>query len=440
MYLPQEIIRKKREGLPLSEKEITFFIQGITDRTISEGQIAALAMAIFFQGMSEPETVELTRSMTSSGDVIDWSELNNLGPVLDKHSTGGVGDKISLMLAPIIAACGGYVPMISGRGLGHTGGTLDKLDAIPGYQTVVDIDRFKKVTRQAGCAIIGQTENLAPADKRFYAVRDITATVESISLITASILSKKLSAGLKGLVMDVKVGNGAFADNLEMAEELARSIVRVSKGAGLPATALITDMNQVLGTTAGNSLEVHEALSYLKSERRDPRLEEVTTALCSELLVTGGLAQNTQEAMDKILRVLDNGKALELFQKMISGLGGPSDFCDKPTRYLPRAQVELDVFLPLEGYITTVETRAIGMAVVSLGGGRSKPGQALDYTVGFDHIVPIGTKIDRHTPVARVYARDQKDAEMAAAQYKAALNVSQTEPKDTKSILKRIVN
>ncbi|MFD2207433.1 thymidine phosphorylase [Kiloniella antarctica] len=440
MYLPQEIIRKKREGLALDEKEIAFFVQGITNGSISEGQIAALAMAIFFQGMSAPETVELTRAMTCSGDVINWSELQDLGPVLDKHSTGGVGDKLSLMLAPIIAACGGYVPMISGRGLGHTGGTLDKLDAIPGYQTVIDIDRFKKVTRQAGCAIIGQTENLAPADKRFYAVRDITATVESISLITASILSKKLSAGLQGLVMDVKVGNGAFADTLDMADELAQSIVQVAKGAGLPATALITDMNQVLGTTAGNSLEVHEALQYLKSESQDHRLEEVTTALCAELLMTGGLARDHEDATTKIQSVLDNGKALELFQKMISGLGGPTDFCENPTKHLAQATVVTDVFLPEEGYLSSVDTRAIGMAVVSLGGGRSKAGQALDYSVGFDHILPLGTKIDLQTPVARIHAQNKQDAEMAIGKFKSALKLSYNKPVSRKAILKKVMS
>ncbi|WP_419901533.1 thymidine phosphorylase [Kiloniella sp.] len=440
MYLPQELIRKKREGIPLNEKEIAFFVQGITNGSISEGQIAAFAMAVFFRGMSEAETVELTRSMTCSGDVIDWSELKSLGPVLDKHSTGGVGDKLSLMLAPIIAACGGYVPMISGRGLGHTGGTLDKLDAIPGYQTVVGIDNFKQVTQQAGCAIIGQTENLAPADKRFYAIRDITATVESIALITASILSKKLSAGLQGLVMDVKVGNGAFADNLEMAEELANSIVKVASGAGLPASALITDMNQVLGSTAGNSLEVHEALDYLKSETRDSRLEQVTTSLCSELLMTGGLAQTSNEAEAKIKTVLDNGRALELFQKMVSGLGGPSDFCDKPEKYLQKSKVAVDIFLDEEGYLSSTNTRDIGMAVVSLGGGRSKVGQALDYTVGFDHIVPIGTKVDRHTPIARVHAKSEEDAKFAASQYKMALSVTQEKITPLSPILKKIVN
>src|SRR5262245_13813809 len=270
--LPQEIIRKKRDGGVLSDAEIEFFIEGLTDGSITEGQAAAFAMAVFFRGMEMPERIALTRAMMESGAVLDWSHEGLNGPIVDKHSTGGVGDKISLMLGPMAAACGCYVPMISGRGLGHTGGTLDKFDSIPGYQTQPDTSTFRKVVREVGCAIIGQTADLAPADQRLYAIRDVTATVESIPLITASILSKKLAAGLQALVMDVKSGNGAFMATQESARELADSIVRVASGAGVKTTALITDMNQVLGHAAGHATEMQEAIEYLTGVRREERL------------------------------------------------------------------------------------------------------------------------------------------------------------------------
>src|SRR4051794_810891 len=261
--LPQEIIRKKRDGGRLSEAEIGFMIDGLTRNTISEGQVAAFAMAVFFRGLEMPERVALTVSMRNSGTVLDWKSLNLPGPVIDKHSTGGIGDKVSLMLAPILAACGGFKPMISGPGLGHTGGTPDKLDFLPGYQSQPELATFRKVVKEVGCAVIGQTSDLAPADRRLYAIRDVTATVESIPLITASILSKKLAAGLDALVMDVKTGSGAFMAELSGARDLARSIVDVANGAGLKTSALITDMNQALGTTVGNGLEVLEAIDYL---------------------------------------------------------------------------------------------------------------------------------------------------------------------------------
>ncbi|MCJ8311120.1 MAG: thymidine phosphorylase, partial [Hyphomicrobiales bacterium] len=278
-FLPQETIRKKRDGLALSHEEISNFVQGITDNSITEGQVAALAMAVFFNGMNRDEAVALTLGMRDSGSVLDWSSLGGKGPVLDKHSTGGVGDNVSLMLAPAVAACGGYVPMISGRGLGHTGGTLDKLDSIPGYQSQPDIELFRKVTREIGCAVIGQTGDLAPADKRFYGIRDVTATVESVPLITASILSKKLAAGLGGLVLDVKCGNGAFMDDVEKARELAQSLVAVANGAGLPTTAILTDMNQSLSSSAGNAVEVNNCIDFLTGRHIDSRLWDVTVAL-----------------------------------------------------------------------------------------------------------------------------------------------------------------
>ncbi|MCZ4282674.1 thymidine phosphorylase [Kiloniella laminariae] len=438
MYLPQEIIRKKREGEKLTPEEISFFVQGITTETVSEGQIAALGMAIFFKGMSLPETIDLTKAMIASGQTITWQELSDLGPVLDKHSTGGVGDKLSLMLAPIIAACGGFVPMISGRGLGHTGGTLDKLDSIPGYKTDISIEHFKKVTRKAGCAIVGQTANLAPADKRFYAIRDITATVESIPLITASILSKKLSAGLQGLVMDVKTGSGAFAKSFEMAEALAQSITDVAAGAGLPTSALITDMNQVLGTTAGNALEVQEAVTYLSGENHHGHQHEIVKALCAELLLIGGLARSPQEAEDKIKEVLETGAALAKFDEMVLGLGGPKNFCATADKHLTKAAVEIDVFMNAEGYLGAMDSRKIGLAVVSLGGGRTAAGQQIDHSVGFSHIQPVGTIIDPRQPLARVHAKTREAAETAARNYCSSITVSDTCPAITAPVLNKI--
>ena len=298
-----------------------------------------MAMAMFLNGLSRDETVALTMAMTRSGEVLDWAADRFGGPVLDKHSTGGVGDKVSLMLAPILAACGAVVPMISGRGLGHTGGTLDKFDSIPGYQTAPSTQVLRQALHRAGCAIIGQTAELAPADRRLYAIRDVTATVESIPLITASILSKKLAAGLQGLVMDVKCGNGAFADTPEMARALARSLVEVANGAGLPTRALVTDMNQVLGHSAGNALEVLEAVAFLRGEHQAPRLMQVTRLLCAEALQIGRLAADEAAALARIDAVLADGSALQHFARMVAALGGPADFCERAGR-LPAGRAD----------------------------------------------------------------------------------------------------
>ena len=294
--LPAELIRRKRDGFELSDSEISELVFGIADGTVTDAQVGALAMAIVWRGMTAAERVALTGAMTRSGDVLDWSEAGLPGPVLDKHSTGGVGDKVSLLLAPIMAACGAAVPMISGRGLGHTGGTLDKLESIPGYEVVLEPDRLRAAVARVGCAIVGQTARLAPADRRLYAIRDATGTVESIPLIVGSILSKKLAAGLDALVMDVKFGSGAMMPELDRARELARAIVEVAVGNGLPTVALLTDMNQVLGRTAGNAVEVRESIDHLTGATRDPRLLEVTLALCAELLVLGGLQPDAAAA------------------------------------------------------------------------------------------------------------------------------------------------
>ena len=423
MLLPQEIIRRKRDGLELTESEIRFMVAGLTDGSISEGQIAAFAMAVFFQGMTMAERIILTREMTRSGDVLEWAGMELPGPLLDKHSTGGVGDKVSLMLAPIVAACGGYVPMISGRGLGHTGGTLDKLDAIPGYGTTPDSALFRATVAEVGCAIIGQTASLAPADKRLYAIRDVTATVESIPLITASILSKKLAAGLQGLVMDVKTGSGAFAASLEMAEDLATSIVAVANGAGLKTSALITDMNQVLGTTVGNGLEVREAVEFLTG-RRDPRLEECVLALAGEMLHLGSLAPDAETGSARARAVLDSGAAAEKFAAMVSRLGGPADFMEQYDRRLPVAPVIEPCFPQRGGVVGAVDVRAVGVAVLGLGGGRRRASDAIDYSVGLSSVRALGEAVGPERPLAMVHAASQDAHQRACDELRRAITIS----------------
>lgn len=438
MFLPQEIIRKKRDGFALSDSEIQFFVQGITQNSVTEGQIAALAMAVFFNGMTMPERIALTCAMRDSGSVLNWAELDLPGPVLDKHSTGGVGDVVSLMLGPMVAACGGYVPMISGRGLGHTGGTLDKFDAIPGYQTSPLNAIFKKVVKEVGVAIIGQTSDLAPADKRFYATRDVTATVESIPLITASILSKKLAAGLEALVMDVKVGSGAFMPTYEQSEELAKSIVAVANGAGCRTTALLTDMNQVLATSAGNAVEVREAVRYLTGEYRHPRLHEVTMALCAEMLLSGGLAATETEARTKLQQVLDNGKAVEVFARMVAALGGPADFVENYDSHLEKAEIVRPVYASSSGIIQQIDTRALGMAVVALGGGRLRAADEIDYAVGLTEVISLGELADSTRPVAWVHARSEAQFEQTAAVIRNAIQVGEVSMTLPPSVYRRI--
>ncbi|WP_372880531.1 thymidine phosphorylase [Psychromonas sp.] len=405
---PQEIIRRKRDGKVLTRQEIDFFIQGITTNSITEGQIAAFAMAVYFQDMNIDERVLLACAMRDSGTVLDWSSLDLDGPVVDKHSTGGVGDVTSLMLGPMVAACGGYVPMISGRGLGHSGGTLDKLDAIPGYKTTPDsAEHFRRIVKQVGVAIIGQTGDLAPADKRFYATRDITATVESIPLITASILSKKLAAGLDALVMDVKAGSGAFMPTYEQSEALAKSIVGVANGAGCKTTALITNMDQVLASSAGNAVEVREAVRFLSGEYVNPRLHEVTMALCAEMLLLSGLAADLKEARTKLQAVLDNGKAAEVFGKMVCALGGPADFIENYDNHLQKPAIVRPVYAPHAGIVQAMDTRELGMAVVAMGGGRRRATDPIDYGVGLSEIIALGEQASPEKPLAIIHARSE---------------------------------
>jgi thymidine phosphorylase len=423
--LPQEIIRKKRDGQKLSAGEISEFITGVTAKSVSEGQVAAFCMAVLLKKMEMDERVALTSAMATSGTVMDWTRENLPGPILDKHSTGGIGDKVSLMLAPIVAACGGFVPMLSGRGLGHTGGTLDKMDSIPGYKSQPDVALFKKAVREAGCAIIGATPDLAPADRIIYSIRDVTATVESLDLITASILSKKLAAGLQGLVMDVKFGSGAFMENYDDAKTLAESIVTVANGAGLPTVGLLTDMNQTLGRAAGNAVEVKEAIEFLQNRNVDPRLYEVTAALTAELLVLGKLAANIQDARQKIETVLKNGKAAEHFARMTVLLGGPVDLMDKPEKYLKAAPFVKDFHPPQKFTVSAVNARAIGIGIVEMGGGRAKPSDSVDHSVGITNVAQIGEEVGPGArPLATIHARDEAGFQHMSSVLTAAMTAA----------------
>jgi thymidine phosphorylase len=431
--LPQEVIRRKRDGNALSRDEVKNFIAGLTEGTVSEGQVAAFAMAVYFKGMTREEAVGLTLAMRDSGAVLTWDLP---GPVVDKHSSGGIGDNVSLMLAPMLASCGLFVPMISGRGLGHTGGTLDKLDSIPGYTSQPSLDLFRKVTREAGCAIIGQTADLAPADKRLYGIRDVTATVESVPLITASILSKKLAAGLNRLVLDVKCGSGAFMATEDAARELAESLVRVANGAGLKTTALITDMDEPLATCAGNAVEVANTIDYLTGTHRDKRLHEVVLALGAELLQGEEPSLTPKDAKAKLQAVLENGKAAEHFEKMVSLLGGPRDLLRDKSR-LPIAKIRRSVFPRESGTIERIDTRALGLAVIELGGGRVVASDTIDHAVGLTHLAGKGDMVDAQLPLCFIHAQDEDAFRRAEIIIQAAYHVGE-EPLVGPTIIDRI--
>ena len=424
MMLPQELIRKKRDGQKLTRDEVKDFIAGLTTGEISEGQAAAFAMAVFFNGMAPEEAVGLTLAMRDSGSVLEWDLP---GPVVDKHSTGGVGDNVSLMLAPMLAASGFYVPMISGRGLGHTGGTLDKLDSIPGYITQPDLALFRKTVRETGAAIIGQTADLAPADKRLYGIRDVTATVESVPLITASILSKKLAAGLQRLVLDVKTGSGAFMAKKKDAAILANSLVKVANGAGLKTSALITDMDEPLASAAGNAVEIKNAVDYLTGKSRDRRLHEVTLALGVELGVSAQQLEKT----------LDSGEAAERFQRMVSALGGPADFIENCDRHLPKAPIIRAVHATKSGRIASIDTRSLGLAVIELGGGRRLASDKIDHAVGLTALAGKAAKVDKSTPLAIIHARDEASFTRAEKIIRAAYTLGKPK-RPTPSVIEHV--
>lgn len=423
-----DIIRKKRDGGELTVEDIAFFVAGLTDGSIPEEQVSALAMAIFLNSMSAAEAGSLTMAMAASGTMLEWQNDGLDGPVVDKHSTGGVGDKVSFLLAPIAAACGCYVPMISGRGLGHTGGTTDKIESIPGYQATPDFDLFRKVVKSTGCAIIGQTADLAPADRRFYAIRDVTATVESVPLITASIMSKKIAAGLDALVMDVKVGSGAFMTSAEQAEELAQSIISTAAKAKLKTHAIITDMNECLGTTAGNALEIAESMEYLLNNHRESRLDEVVMALCVEMLVAAGVENDRDAARLKVDAAVTSGNAADRFERMVAGLGGPTDFVENYSQHLPQAAITQPVFAAESGYIVAEDAFLVGNAIIRLGGGRAELDDVLDLSVGLTNKAPIGTWVDKERPLALIHASSTESAEAAATMIRQACQIADTQP------------
>lgn len=422
-WLPQELLRRKRDGERWDEAAIRALVTAIGDGRLGDAQVGAFAMAVYLQGMDRAETLALTRAMRDSGTVIDWTDAALPGPLLDKHSTGGVGDLTSLVLAPMVAACGGYVPMLSGRGLGHTGGTLDKLEAIPGYRTQVDIGTLKRVTARTGLAIVGAGGELAPADRRLYAIRDVTATVESIPLVTASILSKKLAAGPRALVLDVKQGSGAGFPDPELSLALARSLVDTAHAAGLSAVALLTDMDEPLVPDIGNAIELRVALDYLSGRRTPRRLHELTLALGSEMLTAGGLAANAAEASSALRAARDSGRAAERLQAMVAALGGPTDLLEAPDRHLAQAALVENVPAAASGCIAAIDTTALGMAVVALGGGRSDPSDRIDPAVGLSALLAKGERIEAGQPLARVHASDRRQLDEAIARVQASYRI-----------------
>ena len=424
--IPQEIIRKKRDSEVLSKEEIIEFVNGLTNGSFSDAQIAAMSMAIFSNGMIPEETVHLTEAMTKSGDTINWSDIIDSELVCDKHSTGGVGDKTSIVLAPILAACGLYVPMISGRGLGHTGGTLDKFDSIPGYSTQPDIDTFKKTVKEVGCAIIGQTSNLAPADKKLYSIRDVVGTVESLPLITSSILSKKIASGLKSLVLDVKVGNGSFNSTIDKSRELSNSLVSVAKGAGLQCEAIVTDMNQILGKSAGHTLEMLECINYLKNEYKDSRLESITNELISSLLMMV-YKISKEEAQKKINEVITNGYAAEKFEMMVAALGGPKNILSSYEKDLSNNSSQKDIFVQNSGWVEKIHTRELGLTLIELGGGRKQVTDKINYGVGYDNVCSVGDKIDSSRPLLTLYSQIMEDDKKLEDRIKDCFVISEKE-------------
>ena len=424
-FMPQELIRKKRDGLALSDAEITFMVKGITSGQLSDVQLGAFAMAVYQRGMTMKERITLTQQMMYSGKVLSWQEMGLDGPIVDKHSTGGVGDKVSLMLGPIVAACGAYVPMISGRGLGHTGGTLDKFDSIPGYNAYPDEAVFKSLVKRVGCAIIGQTDKLAPADQRLYATRDVTATVESIDLITSSILSKKLAAGLDALVMDVKTGNGAFAAQMSMAQELSQSISHVATGAGVPTRCLITDMNQVLGHSVGNAVEMAECIDFLLNPAQaDPRLLELTIELAAHMLDLSGAAASLSDARNKASAALNQGHAAQVFADMVQGLGGPADLLEKPAHYLPQAPIVKPILASVSGYVTGMDVRGIGMCMVGLKAGRTKAEDSIDYAVGLSKMVQLNDYVEQGEVLALAHVRNDEQLHMVQQQLSSLIELN----------------
>jgi thymidine phosphorylase len=431
----RSIIAKIRDGGNPSADDLRWFAAGLATGAVTDAQAGAFAMAVLLKGLNEEGRVALTRGMRDSGKVMAWDLP---GPVVDKHSTGGIGDCTSLLLAPALAACGAYVPMISGRGLGHTGGTLDKLEAIPGFRTGLDEDALRKQIGGVKCAIVAAGADLAPADKRLYAIRDVSGTVESIDLITASILSKKLAAGLEALVLDVKCGSGAFMKTPERAEALARALVATAQGAGCMTSALVTDMSQPLATAAGNALEVIEVMETLTGTSVNTALWDLTVALGGEALALAGLAADATDGEGRISEALQSGQAAEIFGRMVAAQGGPADFVDRWPDRLPSAPVMLEVPAPADGYVAAIDGEALGHAVVHLGGGRLREGDRVNPSVGLSDLAGVGEETGEGVPLAMVHAATDEAARAAVAAVQAAYRIVPDMPEEPALIQKRI--
>jgi pyrimidine-nucleoside phosphorylase len=420
---PQDVIRKKRDGGELSPAEIVFFVEAVTRGEMADYQTSALLMAIFLNGMTEAEQTALTDAMLRSGEILDFSDIPE--PKADKHSTGGVGDKTSLLVAPFAAAAGVCVPMISGRGLGHTGGTLDKLESIPGYRVDLSLKEFRTVLEQVGFAMTGQTAQVAPADKKLYALRDATATVETIPLIVASIISKKGAAGLDAMVIDVKTGSGAFMRETSRARELAHALVRTGNSLGVRTEALITDMNQPLGRAVGNSVEVRECIEILRGEAAPGALPvlELSVELAARMVMLSRLVSSLDEAREVVRRTLDSGQALEKFRANVEAQGGDPRVCDDPAKFLPLTENAYKVESPHSGFLGNTDATEIGQAVAAAGGGRIRIDDRIDPTVGFVADMKIGDRVQKGDVIGLVYCGDEAQGHATAARIQAAYKV-----------------
>jgi len=435
MIIPQWIIEKKRDGLALSREEITAFIEGYHQESIPDYQMAALAMAIFLKGMSFEETAFLTEAMMGTGQKLDTSSLSL--PVCDKHSTGGIGDKVSLLLGPLAAACGIAVPMISGRGLGITGGTLDKLEAIPGYRTDLSEDEMVAVVDKVGCCIVGQTKRLAPADKKLYGLRDVTGTVPSIPLITASIMCKKMSEGLDSLVLDVKAGRGAFMKDHDQARQLALNMVKVGAQMNTPVVALISRMDAPLGRCIGNALEVKESIEFLQGNVHGP-LWEVTRELTATMIQLSYQGTSLEDARNQVDEALVSGKGLEIFRKMVEAQEGDPSVCDDPDSVLAQASTIETIISDQDGYITDVDAEAFGRAVLVLGGGRTRSEDEIDPAVGISDLVQPGEHVSKGASLYKLHSNDLDRAKKAKELIQNALSFGDNAPESTSVLLERI--
>ncbi len=431
----RRIIAKLRDRKGLTDEELRWFAGGLADGGVTDAQAGAFAMAALLNGLSEDERTSLTLAMRDSGEVLAWDLP---GPIVDKHSTGGIGDAVSLLLAPALAALGAYVPMVSGRGLGHTGGTLDKLESVPGLRTEVTEERFRQIVQNVGAAIVSATGDIAAADKRLYAIRDVTGTVESIDLITASILSKKLAAGLESLVLDVKVGSGAFMKTIENAEALATSLVDTANAAGCKTSALITDMSQPCATAVGNALEVMDVMEALSGAQTETALCDLSADLGGELLVLAGMADDARAGAAQVMETFRDGSAAERFGRMVAELGGPADFVERWRDRLPAAPVLAEVRAGQAGYVTAIDGEALGLAVVHLGGGRLKGGDRVDPSVGLSEVTLLGEQVDAATPLCLIHAATPEAAEEAREAVRGAYTISDQEPDVPPTVYRRI--